>query len=78
MTEKRISIDLVFDEQVDEDFPEDAPWYDLTKVSMSYSNIHPVAREGIAEHLGQSDMAYVDLPNAIIEAIATECEVGFK
>lgn len=77
--QKRLSIDLVFDEvSADPEFPEDGSWYDLSKVMLSYSEIGPEERWVIAESWAQGDFAYTDLPYAIIEAIGDGEAVEFK
>lgn len=77
--QKRLSIDLVFDEvSADPEFPEDGSWYDLSKVMLSYSEIEPIQRAAIAESWAQSDFGYINLPNAIFEAIGDGEAVEFK
>lgn len=76
--QKRLSIDLVFDEVSDPEFPEDGSRYDLSKVMLSYSEIGPDQRAAIAEFWAQSDFAHIDLPYAIINAISDGEAVEFK
>lgn len=75
--QKRISIDLVFEEMSDPDFPEDGPWYDPRKVLLSHSEISTEGRSQIAESLAQSDFGAIELPQGIIEAIGDGREVWF-
>lgn len=69
--QKRISLDLVFDEMY---WGEGSMYYELRDITLSYSEIDPAYREYIVEQLAHS----TDLIDEIAEAIGTGEAVEFK
>lgn len=67
-----IDIRIELDEFRDEDFPDDAPYFRVSRVSRVDSTLPDSAELSMQEYLVQSDFGSIEFPNAIIDAISGE------